>query len=362
MRKIMLLLVAFIFILTTTAHAEETNDQSQTIIKEYEFTTTSINFNYDAPLEIIEDGIIYTRKNIDYEIIKNETIYSIETKIFINEIIIESLTEQDDTLFECAMEINEDGYIGEISLKEIIYTERKVTGRTASHKVEYDYGLQVSKPESLSTIDVLYYDEETNVNVLVTLPFNKLKETTKPYWENNIHVQQTYRSIYEDEYLLIDGTRLSFSSDKPQFEGMENEILNNMRLSPEKNMITDSSWIGDASIEDDITSRLASFIVNRYVTGYKAIYSGSFDIPNMLVYDATAIYESELSKQEPNGTEYTVKAIVTYEEVNEVIPKGNIPVIAGTSTGVLGLCGLVFFIIKRRKKKNNKKTSSNLIS
>ncbi len=350
MRKITLLLVAFIFILTTTAHAD---DQVKTVIKEYEFTTTNINCNYDAPLEIDDEGIIYTRKNIDYEIIKNETIYSIETKVFINEIIIEGLAEQDGTLFEDAIEINEDGYIGEISLKEIIYTERKVTGRTASHKVEYDYGLQVSKPEPLSTIDVLYYDEETNVNVLVTLSFNKLKETTKPYWENNIHVQQIYRSIYEDEYLLIDGTRLSFSSDKPQFKGLENEILNNMRLNPEKNMITDSSWIGDVSTTDNITSRLASFTVNRYVTGYKAIYSGSFDIPNMLVYDATAIYESELSKAVPNGTEYTVKAIVTYEEANEVIPPNNIPVIVGTSTGVVGLCGLIFFIIKRRKKKNN---------
>lgn len=73
----------------------------------------------------------------------------------------------------------------------------------------------------------------------------------------------------------------------------------------------------------------------------------------MLVYDATAIYESELSKQVENGTEYSVKAIVTYEEMIKEIPEKNntISIIIGTSTGIIGLCGLVFFLIKRKKKK-----------
>lgn len=350
MKKIMLLTVAFILILTNTAYAD---DQPQTIIKEYEFTTSDTSFNYDAPMEIVEDDIIYQRKNINYEIIKEEVIYTTETKTFSQEILKEGLPERDDTLFIDSIDVNEDGYIGLLNLKEIIYTERKVIGRSASHKTEYDLGLQVTKPKPLTTIDVLYFDEETNVNVLATLSFDKLKETTKPHWENNIHVQQMYRSIYEDEYLLNDETRLSFSSDKPQYESIEDKILSNMRLDPKSHIVTDSSWVVETSTEEGITSRLADFVIKRYVTGYKAIYSGSFDIPNMLVYDVTAIYESELSKQVSNGTEYTVKAIVIYEEVP--IENNTITIVVGTTTGVIGLCGLVFFIIKRRKKKILKK-------
>ncbi len=361
MKKTMLLIVAFILILVSTAYA---NDKPQTIINEYEFTSRDMNFDYEAPMEITEGEIVYQRKSIDYEIIIEEPIYTTETKIFSKEITKEGLPKKDDAVFEDSIEISEDGYKGYLSLKEIIYTDRKVTGRTASHKVEYDYGLQAVKPDPSPTIDVLYYDEETNINVLVTLSFNKLKKTTKSQWKNNIIVQQTYRSIFNDEYLLNDGTRLTFLSDVPQIEGIEDKILSDMRMDNKNYMIIDSCWTDEAVTKEGITSRLASFTVKRLVTGYKAIYSGRFDIPNMLVYDVTAIYESELTKQVENGTEYTVKAIVTYEEIVETAPDMSdaIPILISTSTGIIGLCGLVIFIIKRRKKKKKNKTSSNLVS
>ena len=352
MQKIMLLTAAFIFILITTAHAD---NQPKTITKEYEFKTTDTDFDYNAPMEIIEDDVKYTRKKIRYKKIKKTPQILIETKTFHNEIFKEGLKEKDDTLFKDSIEFSQGEYKGLLNLKEIIYTERKVEGRTASHKAEYDYGLQVTKPDPLPTIDVLYHDEETNVNVLVTLSFKKLEETTKSHWEHNIHVQQRYRSLYEDEYLLYDGTRLSFTTDKPKYEDIEDKILKQMRLDSEKHIITNSSWLRKIITINGKTSRLAAFVVKRYVTGYKAIYSGSFDIPNIIVYDATALYESELTKLIPDGIEYTVKAIVTYEkEAIEEIPikNNNMPIIVGTSTGIIGLCGLVFFLVKHKKKKH----------
>jgi hypothetical protein len=349
-------------------------DESNTILKEYEFTTEGNEFNYDAPLEIIDDGIKYQRKDIEYEVLSKVSKVDTKSKLFKVEKKKEGLKAKDDSVFKEYIDINEDGYKGKILLKEVTYEDKCIRGRIASHKVEYDYGLQVEEPKPISSLDTIYHDEETNSDVPVTLDFIELKQTEKPHWEHNIHVYQTYRSIYEDEYLLVDGTRLSFDSDKPQYEGIEDKILKQMRLDPEKHIISDSKWLTKCVTKDGLTSRLANYTIKRYVTGYAAIYSATFDVPDIVSYDATAIYESELTKKVSIGTEYKVKAIVTYEKIKpndkkeekkeekkvvEIEPetetppkKSNVAVIVGTSTGVIVLCFLVF-LLRKRKKKND---------
>ena len=109
MRKIMLLTAAFIFIFTNTAYAD---DQPLLIVKDYEFVTTDTHFDYDAPMEITEGDIIYQRNSIDYEVIREEPVYTTETKIFTEEITEEGLHEKDDAIFEDSIEINDDGYKG----------------------------------------------------------------------------------------------------------------------------------------------------------------------------------------------------------------------------------------------------------
>ncbi len=344
-KKTALLLITLLLLCTTVYAADET----KTIIKEYEFTTKSEEFDYDVPETINEDEIKYILRGIEYQILNEETLYETQTETFLQEVFIEGAEKDDDSIFEDEVAIDEDGYLGSIPLKEKVYTERIVTGRTASHKVEYDFGLQSEEPTPASELDALYHDEETNCDVLVTLQFQKLKETTKPYWEENIVVEHIHRSIYEEEYLLNDATRLSFSESKPTYEGIEEKLLNQMGLSTPIHKITGSEWLSKTATEDGVTSRLAGYTVKRYVTGYAAIYFGTFDIPDMLVYDATAIYEGELSKQIEGGTEYTVKAIATYEEVQE--KNNTAAVIVGTSSGIIALCGLVVFLRKRKEKK-----------
>ncbi len=347
MKKTILVIVTVLMLFITTAFA---TDQPQTIVKEYEFITDNTNFDYDAPMEMTDNDIKYQRKDVQYEIIKETSQATIDIKVFEMELAEKGLEEKDDSLFEKVLQVDEDGFVGGLPLKEIVYTERKVTGRIASHTVEYNYNLQTEAPKPLSTLDVLYHDEKTNVDVLVTLDFVKLKETVKSHLENNIHVEQTYRSIYEDIYMLADGTRLSFFADKPQFEGIEEKILDQMRFDAKHYIITDSHWEGETLTKDGKTTRLAGYTVDRYVIGYSATYSGTFDIPNMLVYDATAVYEAELSKKVPNGTEYVVKATVTYEEM--IAEQRNyVGAIAGAATGLIALCGLVIFLVKRKRKK-----------
>ena len=348
MKKKIALVLIMIMLICTTAYAD---DEIKIITKEYEFTTTSDNFDYDVSEVITEEETGYILQDIEYQIMSEETLYETQTETFSQEFFMEGVEKDDDSIFEDSETIEEDGYLGNIPLNEVEYTERIVTGRTASHKVEYDFGLQMEKPTPASALDALYHDEETNCDVLVTLQFRKLKETIKPHWEDNIVVEHMYRSIYEDEYLLNDGTKLLFSESKPTYEGIEEKLLNQMGLPNSTYKITGSKWLGEQVAEEGVTSRLAGYTVERLVTGYKAIYSGTFDIPDMLVHDATAKYEGELSKRIETGIEYTVKVIATYKEIQEEKRNNTPAVVIGTSSGIIALCGLVVLLKKRKAKK-----------
>lgn len=356
MKKKIIIIITLMILFSITVSATE---PQKTITQEIEFTTKLTEFAYEAAEEIIEDDITYKLIDITYQVISEEELTTTLAKLFDDEVKNDGMMHKDDSIFDEEVMIEKDGYNGVIPLKEIIYTERKITERTASHTVEYDYKSQVSAPDPAPTLDVLYHDEETNIDVLATLPFVKLKKNSKSKWEDNIQVEQLYRSIYRDEYLLVDGTRLSFNTDKPEYKGIEDKLLNQMRLDEEKYNIVDSYWINESVTAEGITTRLAGFIVNRYVTGYSAVYSGTFDIPNMLVYDAKAVYEGELTKEVDDGIEYTVVAINVYEEIidpeldDETIIDDNslIKTIVAAASGFIVLCGLVLLLRKRKKKR-----------
>lgn len=356
MKKSILLIITLLILFSIAVSATE---PQKTITRETEFTTKLTEYTYDASEEIIEDGVIYNFIDITYQVISEKQLTTTQTKLFNDEVTNEGMKHKDDNIFDKEVMIEKDGYHGVIPLKEIIYTGRKITERTASHTVEYDYKSQVSAPDPAPTLDVLYHDEETNIDVLATLPFVKLKKNSKSKWEDNIQVEQLYRSIYEDEYLLVDGTRLSFNKDKPEYKGIEDKLLRQMRLDTNNYIITDSRWINIAYTKDGITTRLAGYTVNRYVTVYSALYSGAFDIPNMLVYDAAAVYEGELTKEVDDEIEYTVMAIAIYEEIidselnDETIIDDNslIKTIVAAASGFIVLCGLVLLLRKRKKKR-----------
>ncbi len=348
MIKKILIFILMILMLCSTAYAD---DELKTITKEYEFTSTTQDYDYKAPKTIKEESIEYILQNIEYEVAEQKPIYETVNETISKELTQRELLKESDADFERYVYVNEDGYIGTIKLQGVTFEEQTVTGRTASHIVYYNYDFQSEEPNPKDDIQTLYHDEETDCDVLVTLPFTELKKTSKGEWVNNINAECMHRSIYDDVYLLNDGTKLNYDTENPAYKDYETVLLKQFGLSPDTSRITGSRWIEAKTTEDGITTRLAGYTIERLTYKYTAVYSGSFDIPDMILYDATAYYEGTLSKQLVSGTEYTVKAIATYQEIPKQRKNTTAAVVAGTSSGVIALCGLIVFL---KKKKNQK--------
>lgn len=350
MRKIILLVLIFLILVPNMALAEETNLELETVTREFEFTSNTSDFDYTPPDQIATDEKMYYFKDIMYELLSQEKLFTTVTETITKEVTEAGLSEKDDSLFAETMEIDEDDFVGTIPLKEIIYTEEIETDRVGTYTTEYDYGYQSSAPDAAKTLDVLVTDKRTGLEVLANLPMVKLKIGSTS-WEDSIHSIQVHRSTYQDEYLLSNGVRLPYSAEIPEYYGCYESLLLDMRLSPEDYRIIGSRWLNQLSSSDGNYTRSAEYTVERLVTHYTAVYSGSFDLPDILTYTATAVYEGELTKEEPNGMEYQVNAIVTYEEKPAKKNVAATVAILGGSSGFIALCGLSFILMKRRKQK-----------
>ena len=349
MKRLSLLLL-LLMLIPSIAFAEETESELETITREFPFTTNASEFDYTPPDQIATCGKTYYLKNTEYELLSEEKLFITVTETITKAVTEAGLSEKDDSLFAETMEIDENDFVGTIPLKEIIYTEEIETDRVGTYTTEYDYGYQTSAPDAAKTLDVLVTDKRTGLDVLACLPLVELKNGVAS-WKDSVHAILVHRSSYADEYLLSNGVRLPYSAEIPEHSGCYESLLLDMRLSSEDYRITGSRWLNELSSSDGNYTRTAEYTIERLVTRYTAVYSGSFDLPDILTYTATAIYEGELFKEEPNGVEYQVKAIVTYEEKPERKSGTAAAAIVGGSTGVIALCGLSFILMKRRKQK-----------
>ena len=328
-----------------------TPDENGNIVQEYVFEGDSRSSKYtEAPREIEVKGKVYYRGDINYEVMEEKE--TIEAKTFERQEPKEGMYAKDDKRFPESIEVDSDGYKGTIERKRIVYVPRKVTGRTVKHEDTYDYGYQTYIPEPLPILESLYYDKHSKCEVLAPLTYIGIRQVEDWHWEDNFTAEQLYKGIDADTYFLRDRTSLSFDAEKPEYEGIEDRLLAQMRLDPEHYQIIDSKWLTKKTKDGNVYSRQALYIMKRYVARYVASYSGTIDIPNILVYDATAFYEGELERVKIGGNKYTIKATVTYTPEP---PNNTWKWITGGCAVVL--CGLVFLLIYKKRKKDQKVVS-----
>ncbi|MDL2225570.1 hypothetical protein LJC20_05170 [Eubacteriales bacterium OttesenSCG-928-M02] len=348
MKKLMALGAIFLSLLSPMTAWAQGEQDGDTLIKEYTFETDSRDAAYeDAPEEITEDGRVFYRGEITYEVVDEREETKTEQALYERTSEKEGLSYKDDSRFPTEFEVDEDGFAGIIPLSEIVYNPRKVTGRSVYHTAEYDYGYQTTIPEPLPKLDALYFDKATRCEVLAPLTYLGIRMVEDWHWEDNFLSEHLYRSIDADTYYLRDRTALSFDTEKPEYVGIEDRLLSQMRLDPDHYQIIGSRWVDEKTQDGNVYARQAQYIMKRYVSRHVATYGDTIQIPNILVYDAVAYYKGTLEKEIVVGHIYTIKATVSY--------RGEPPVDHtwkwAAGGGIVAICGLVFFLIRRKRRK-----------
>ena len=116
------------------------------------------------------------------------------------------------------------------------------------------------------------------------------------------------------------GRSIDLAADAPAWQGLEFDLLQQMKLDPGSHIIQSATW--DTGIHDDgqIVTTTIKFTMKRLVSKYTAIYSTTIQNPDNNVYDGTATYKGILTKPIKSGTEYLVKAKVSYYSEPKPIP------------------------------------------
>jgi hypothetical protein len=326
------------------------SSESRIIEKEYEFTSQTEAFSYNAPETAVQDGETYLRKDIRYELMETIPIMAPETKLFEETREKTGLKKKDDGAFPESLPIDTDGYKGEIPRVKIEYAEQKQPGDSKTHTAALDYGAQVLKPTPPDSLDQVIEGKK------LTLKLTELKQSNER-WEPNFTA-----------YLNCGPNDLpSLETPNPAYQGYESALLPLMRLDPAQYVIRSATWAESGGG----AKRMALFEVSRCVSDYSAIYELVVITPDVITYDARAAYEGELAKEVQTGEDYRVKAIVTYEApakptaeptatpestpepIPEPVPEPAgfpvLPVVMGG--GVVVIAGVLLFLKKRKKEK-----------
>lgn len=349
-RKSLTAMLALLLLLTPVAAFAEDNSANDTITKEYEFTSQTPVYRYDAPENITEGGVLYIRKEIKYELLETIPITETQTQVFTEIRNKDGMAKKDDDIFAKTLSIEKDGFVGEIPRVSVAYTEQKTEGASKAYTTTINYGAQVEKPTPPLTTDRIIN------NATVKFTFVEMKQSAA-YWEPNF-IAQLNCGV---------GDLPSLDDATPAYQGYERTLLELMRLDPHQYVIRGARWVAGKTG----TSRLAEFEISRYVIDYTAIYEASIKQPDKISYDAVAKYEGELSKDMQMGSEYRVMAVVTYEPAVKALPtptqsatpepspaptpppqQSNFPTVAVVAGGgVIVLAGVLLFL-KKRKQQN----------
>ena len=331
-------------------------------IEEYEFMSPTEHFNFtEAPQTITESGRVYTKKGeIKYEIIEEVPFYGTEEIELSRQVQKNGLSEQNDKLFPESLTVTDEGTEAILQRQSVQWTETTEKGGVSKKTRTINYGIHTEPPEAASEIDAEIDGEDRKMQL------KAVNQVTQWTWIKG--------HLADITLLSKDGFDLQLAA--PQWQGNEEKILELLHLNPLNYILTGASWLQSDNGGD---SRRAQFVLDRYVARFEAVYQCEIQLPDNTIYNGSAIYSGKATREIEQGTEYKVKATVTYQvppdpttpspsaAVLETIPNTSskpeiepieeksraVPVIATGGVVVAGGgTALWYFLIYKRKQKN----------
>ena len=265
------------------------------------------------------------------------------------EITVDNLQKKEYTAPENIINPNDPTQSGK--LIKTTFSENKKTRRNTVVSKEVTYSkaqLDYIIPETYKTD---YKDDKSGQTISAELKLSETKKST-PYWINTDSLEGVvtgYDALYYD--LDNSNAQIPKNEKQPEFKGYESAILKSLNLNDTNYKIIGSSWSGDAYYNSDgILCRNCIYNAQMKVCDITATYSSIVDLPDIVTYTATSVYEDE------KDSKYTINA--EYEKVQSKIN----PVVVAVSigAGLIILAGLIAAILIYLSKKKKSEDNTNV--
>lgn len=274
-----------------------------TITRSFEFTASERPFTYKFDTN-------FTLDNRQYSYIKDSELYflkleqpklEVETKDFKKTEEKQNVSNQDDSIFDDFIFIEENGYTGTIPRISVTYNTTSKAG--TSHKKYYyvDYGENTEQPIA----------EKSITKNGKTFSFEKW-DSSDSSWKENFYSDLNLTSVDSPVATLQSGKKINLDSDSPSWSKIKDDLLIEMHLDLGSNIINSAQWANSLQQDGNFYSRKIRFTIARNVRKYIAIYSTEIAGDSIEQLNAQATYQGTLNKEIENGVEYIVICTVQY--------------------------------------------------
>lgn len=324
-----------------------------TLVKRATFTTNELDFHYDFPEEIEENGQKYTRGFVSYMILDEE--YETKTVHETDTVTIKDLytkkydISKPETLSDIPKEktITIDGKDHTIQLEDIKYESVPIIHRTA----DVSTTVKLTEDEIKDSMIYRYDDEDTGRNVNVILRKSSVSETDEVK-ENSISFPVTFHR-YGSEEFVINNKRIPLSQgESPLDKKHYGDVKAESDYATTDGVITALVWDGESYISGGEVCRNALATLTEHKKIYEVTYEDDAELPDADGFWSILCYGGDCEEYTGKVT-YEVEATAEYYPVYEkpAVP----PLFIGIGIAVLALtiAVILVIIVRRRKKKEN---------
>lgn len=327
------------------------NAADDTLIKKATFTANELDFHYDFPEEIEENGQKYSRGFVSYMVLdethETQTVHETDAEtikdLYTKKYDISKSETLDGIPKEKVITVDSKEYT--LQLEDIKYESVPILHRTA----DVSTTIKLTEDEIKESIIYRYTDEDTGRNVNVILPKKSVSETDEAM-ENSISFPVTFHRYGSEEY-IINNKKIPISNgDLPLDKKYFPDVKAESDYADTDGEITALVWDGDSYISGGEVCRNAVATLTERQMIYEITYSDTVELPDADGYWAILCYGGDCVEYTGKVT-YKVEATAEYYPVNEkpVIQ----PLFIGIGIAVLALTiAVVLFIIAKKKKKS----------
>ena len=252
-----------------------------TLVKKATFTANELDFHYDFPEEIEENGQKYSRGFVSYMVLdethETKTVHETDT-VTIKDLYTKKYDiSKPETLSDIPKEktITIDGRDHTIQLEDIKYESVPILHRTA----DVSTTVKLTEDEIMDSMIYRYADEDTGRNVNVILQKSSVSETDEVK-ENSISFPVIFHRYGSEEYVINSKMIPISDGDSPLDEKYFPDVKAESDYADTDGEITALVWDGESYISGVEVCRNALATLTEHKKIYEVTYEDDAELPD----------------------------------------------------------------------------------